>query len=60
MYKFHEVQLAHHGVQLEAVMDDYMFPAYTSPKFRSKSVKLGDSMNSQKIEGRAKLTCYSW
>jgi len=23
-------------------MDDYMFPAYVSPKLRSKSVKLGD------------------
>lgn len=42
MYKFHEVQLAHANVQLEAVMDDYMFPAYVSPKLRSKSVKLGD------------------
>ena len=44
MYKFHEAQLAHSNVQLEAVMDDYMFPAYTSPKFRTKSIKLGDSM----------------
>lgn len=42
VYKFHEVQLAHANVQLEAVMDDYMFPAYVSPKLRSKHVKLGD------------------
>lgn len=43
VYKFHEVQLAHANVQLEAVMDDYMFPAYSSHKLRSKSAKLGDS-----------------
>lgn len=43
MYKFHEIELAHANVQLEAVMDDYMFPAYSSPRFRSKSAKLGDS-----------------
>ena len=42
MYKFHEAQLAHSNVQLEAVMDDYMFPAYTSPKLRTKAVSLGD------------------
>lgn len=44
MYKFHEVQLAHANVQLEAVMDDYMFPAYTSPKLRTKAISLGDGM----------------
>lgn len=44
VYKFHDVQLAHPNVSLEVVMDDYMFPAYTSPKFRTKSIKLGDSM----------------
>lgn len=44
VYKFHDVQLARANVSLEVVMDDYMFPAYASPKFRTKSIKLGDSM----------------
>ncbi|KAI9925730.1 hypothetical protein ASPWEDRAFT_173811 [Aspergillus wentii DTO 134E9] len=41
-FQFHEVQLARANVQLEVLMDDYMFPAYHSPKIRSKNQKLGD------------------
>lgn len=43
VFKFHEGQLAQANVQLEVLMDDYMFPAYTSPKIRSRAAKLNDS-----------------
>ena len=52
MYRFHEAQLAHSNVQLEAVMDDYMFPAYTSPKIRTKAINLGDSMLSSSWQNK--------
>ncbi|KAJ5180862.1 Tricalbin [Penicillium capsulatum] len=42
VFKFHEGQLAHKDVQLEVLMDDYMFPAYTSPKIHSQTVKSSD------------------
>ncbi|KAE8384998.1 C2 domain-containing protein [Aspergillus alliaceus] len=42
VFKFHEVQLSRSNVQVEVLMDDYMFPAYTSPKVRSKSAKIED------------------
>ena len=42
MFKFHEGQLAHSEVQLEVLIDDYMFPAYTSPKIHSQTVKSSD------------------
>lgn len=44
VFKFHEVHLSRSNVQVEVLMDDYMFPAYTSPKIRSKSAKVEDSM----------------
>lgn len=42
VFKFHEGHLAHSEVQLEVLMDDYMFPAYTSPKIHSNTVKSSD------------------
>lgn len=44
MFKFHEGKLAHSNVHLEVVMDDYMFPAYISPKIRSATAKFEDGM----------------
>lgn len=35
VFKFHEGKLAHSNVHLEVLMDDYMFPAYVSPKMHS-------------------------
>ncbi|PYH90388.1 tricalbin [Aspergillus ellipticus CBS 707.79] len=42
VFNIHEVQLSRNNVQLEILMDDYMFPAYTSPKIRTKSSKIDD------------------
>ncbi|KAJ5175605.1 uncharacterized protein N7482_001482 [Penicillium canariense] len=42
VFKFHEGQLAHSNVQLEVLMDDYMFPAYVSPKIHGKTMKTSD------------------
>ncbi|KAJ5096343.1 Tricalbin [Penicillium alfredii] len=42
VFKFHEGELAYNNVQLEVLMDDYMFPAYTSPKIHSTTVKSSD------------------
>ncbi|KAJ5109414.1 Tricalbin [Penicillium angulare] len=42
VFKFHEGQLAHSNVQLEVLIDDYMFPAYVSPKIHSHTVKSSD------------------
>ncbi|KAE8369882.1 C2 domain-containing protein [Aspergillus caelatus] len=42
VFKFHEAHLSRSNVQVEVLMDDYMFPAYTSPKIRSKSAKIED------------------
>lgn len=43
VFKFHEGELSHKDVQLEVLMDDYMFPAYTSSKIHSNTVKTTDS-----------------
>ncbi|KAJ5806811.1 Tricalbin [Penicillium riverlandense] len=42
VFQFHEGKLAHSNVHLEVLMDDYMFPAYTSPKIRSTTHKFED------------------
>ncbi|RAK77104.1 putative membrane bound C2 domain protein (vp115) [Aspergillus fijiensis CBS 313.89] len=42
VFNVHEVQLSRHNVQVEILMDDYMFPAYSSPKLRTKAAKLED------------------
>jgi Ca2+-dependent lipid-binding protein len=42
VFKFHEGKLAHSNVQLEVVMDDYMFPAYVSPKIHSNTLTSSD------------------
>ncbi|EAW20924.1 putative membrane bound C2 domain protein (vp115) [Aspergillus fischeri NRRL 181] len=42
VFKFHEAQLARSNVQLEVLMDDHMFPSYSTPKIRSKAAKLVD------------------
>lgn len=42
VFKFHHGELAHSNVQLEVVIDDYMFPAYTSPKIHSKTLNSSD------------------
>ncbi|KAJ5929788.1 hypothetical protein N7454_006738 [Penicillium verhagenii] len=42
VFRFHEGQLAHSNVQLEVLIDDYMFPAYTSPKIHSNTLKTSD------------------
>ncbi|KAF9886442.1 hypothetical protein FE257_011474 [Aspergillus nanangensis] len=43
VFKFHEVQLSRNNVQVEVVMDDYLYPAYTTPRIRSKSAKIEDT-----------------
>ncbi|KAJ5782088.1 Tricalbin [Penicillium paradoxum] len=42
VFKFHEGQLAVPHVQLEVLMDDYMFPAYTSSKIHTTTAKFSD------------------
>ncbi|OJJ48132.1 hypothetical protein ASPZODRAFT_62240 [Penicilliopsis zonata CBS 506.65] len=42
VFKFHEAQLSRTNVQLEVLMDDYMFPSYVSPRLRSRSAKFED------------------
>ncbi|CAL5869238.1 uncharacterized protein PFLUO_LOCUS3466 [Penicillium psychrofluorescens] len=42
VFQFHEGKLAHSNVHLEVLMDDYMFPAYISPKIRSENAKFED------------------
>lgn len=42
VFKFHHGELAQSNVQLEVVIDDYMFPAYTSPKIHSKTLNSSD------------------
>jgi Ca2+-dependent lipid-binding protein len=44
VFKFHGGQLAHSNVQLEVLMDDHMFPAYTSAKIHSTTLNNTDSM----------------
>lgn len=45
MFKFHEAQLSRSNVQLEVLMDDHMFPSYSTPKIRSKAAKLVDGLS---------------
>ncbi|OOF90013.1 hypothetical protein ASPCADRAFT_212308 [Aspergillus carbonarius ITEM 5010] len=42
VFNVHEVQLSRPNVQVEVLMDDYMFPAYSSPKIRTKSARIDD------------------
>ncbi|KGO43139.1 Tricalbin [Penicillium expansum] len=42
VFKFHEGQLAVPNVQLEVLMDDYMFPAYVSSKIHTTTAKFSD------------------
>ncbi|KAL4897475.1 C2 domain-containing protein [Aspergillus ambiguus] len=42
VFKFHEAHLSHANVQVEVLMDDYMFAAYTSHKLRSRTAKIED------------------
>ena len=44
VFNVHEVQLSRPNVQVEVLMDDYMFPAYSSPKIRTKSARIDDGM----------------
>jgi hypothetical protein len=45
VFKFHEVQLSRSNVQLEVLMDDHMFPSYSTAKIRSKAAKLVDGLS---------------
>ncbi|KAL1964578.1 hypothetical protein VTN77DRAFT_6875 [Rasamsonia byssochlamydoides] len=38
VFKLIEGQLSHPNMQLEVVLDDHMFPSYTSPKVKSKDL----------------------
>ncbi|KAK2790498.1 hypothetical protein FQN52_005515 [Onygenales sp. PD_12] len=42
VFKLIEGQLSHTDVQLEVLMDDHVFPSYTSPKARTKHAVFGD------------------
>ncbi|KAJ5631804.1 uncharacterized protein N7484_011904 [Penicillium longicatenatum] len=42
VFKFHEGKLAHSHVQLEVLIDDYMFPAYVSPKIHGNTINHTD------------------
>ncbi|KAI9372129.1 C2 domain-containing protein [Aspergillus egyptiacus] len=42
VFKFHEVQLSRSNVHVEIIMDDYMFPVWSSPKIRTKNAKVDD------------------
>ncbi|KAL2010877.1 hypothetical protein VTN00DRAFT_3595 [Thermoascus crustaceus] len=42
VFKLIEGQLSHSDVRLEVLMDDHMFPSYTSPKIRTKVATFGD------------------
>ncbi|KAJ5481082.1 hypothetical protein N7539_006976 [Penicillium diatomitis] len=42
VFKFHHGEFSHSQVQLEVVIDDYLFAAYTSPKIHSKTLKSTD------------------
>lgn len=44
VFKIHEGKLAHSNVQLEVLMDDYMFPAYVSPKIHGNTINNPDGM----------------
>ncbi|KAL3465175.1 C2 domain-containing protein [Aspergillus heterothallicus] len=42
VFKLHEVHLSRSNVHVEILMDDYMFPVWSSPKIRTKSAKVED------------------
>ncbi|KAL4948242.1 C2 domain-containing protein [Aspergillus filifer] len=42
VFKLHEVQLSRANVHVEILMDDYMFPVWSSTKIRTKSAKVED------------------
>ncbi|KAL2808922.1 C2 domain-containing protein [Aspergillus granulosus] len=42
VFKLHEVHLSRSNVHVEILMDDYMFPVWSSPKIRTKSTKVDD------------------
>lgn len=42
VFKLLEGNLSHTDVQLEVLMDDHLFPSYTSPKARSRHTVFGD------------------
>ncbi|KAL4783445.1 tricalbin [Aspergillus varians] len=42
VFKLHEVQLARSNVHVEILMDDYMFPVWSSPKIRTKNAQIED------------------
>ncbi|BCS23392.1 putative membrane bound C2 domain protein (vp115) [Aspergillus puulaauensis] len=42
VFKLHEVNLAHNNVHVEVLMDDYMFPVWSSPKIRTKTATVDD------------------
>ncbi|EEQ86686.1 hypothetical protein RJZ56_006914 [Blastomyces dermatitidis] len=42
VFKLIDGQLAHSNVQLEVLMDDHVFPSYTSPRTKSKEAVFGD------------------
>ncbi|KAI9891147.1 MAG: hypothetical protein M1814_002990 [Vezdaea aestivalis] len=43
VFKLLEAELAHSNVFIEVLMDDMLFPSYTSSKIRSRSVKLEET-----------------
>ncbi|KAL4991822.1 hypothetical protein BDW68DRAFT_127780 [Aspergillus falconensis] len=42
VFKLHEVNLSRSNVHVEILMDDYMFPVWSSPKIRTKTAKVED------------------
>lgn len=60
VFKFHEAQLARSNVQLEVLMDDHMFPSYSTPKIRSKAAKLVDGLSPEGESREKRLTSISW
>ncbi|KAL4801980.1 hypothetical protein BDV18DRAFT_147987 [Aspergillus unguis] len=43
-FKLHDVQLSRSNVHVEILMDDYMFPVWSSAKIQTKNAKVEDSM----------------
>lgn len=44
VFKVLEGQLSHTNVYLEVLVDDHMFPSYTSMKIKSRNARLEDGM----------------
>lgn len=42
VFKLIEGRMAHSNVQLEVLMDDHVFPSYTSPRTKTKEAVFGD------------------